>query len=138
MTQAMYECVMQANTNKSQAKPKKSQAEKNEAIQNLREWLPRDTTIYTVLRHRTASGMTRFIDLYYIKDNRPLRITWQAAKALGWAYDIKREALRVGGCGMDMGFHTVYTLSSVLFRGENHRDTETGEDAGYSMRHEWL
>ena len=119
---------------------KKSQAvaEKNEAIQNLLEWLPRVATIYTVLRHRAASGMTRFIDLYYIKDSRPLRITWQAAKALGWTYDIKREALRVGGCGMDMGFHTVYTLASVLFRGETHRDPVTGEDAGYTLRHEWL
>lgn len=119
-------------------KQTKTKAEQLEAREKLRGWIKRDTTIYTVLRHRAASGMTRFIDLYYIEDNRPLRITWQAAKALDWTYDEKREALRVGGCGMDIGFHTVYTLSSVLFRGENHRDDATGEDAGYSLRHEWL
>ena len=115
-------------------------ADKAEAITNLREWLKRDERIYTVLRHRAASGMTRFLDLYYIaEDKTPRRITWQAAKALGWTYDNKRDALRVGGCGMDMGFHTVYTLSSILFRdAETFRDPVTGEDAGYSLRHEWL
>lgn len=114
-------------------------ADKAEAIAHLRKSLKRDERIYTVLRHRAASGMTRFIDLYYIKENKPWRITWQAAKALGWTYDNKRDALRVGGCGMDMGFHTVYTLSSVLFRdAETFRDPVTGEDAGYSLRHEWL
>lgn len=114
-------------------------ADKAEAIANLQKWLKRDERIYTVLRHRAASGMTRFIDLYYIKDNVPHRITWQAAKALGWTYDIKREALRVGGCGMDMGFHAVYTLASILFReAPTFRDPVTGEDAGYSLRHEWL
>lgn len=115
-------------------------AERAEAIDNLRQWLKRDERIYTVLRHRAASGMTRFLDLYYIADDKtPRRITWQAAKALGWTYDNKRDALRVGGCGMDMGFHTVYTLSSVLFRdADTFRDPVTGEDAGYSLRHEWL
>jgi hypothetical protein len=112
--------------------------EQAEARDQLREFLKRDDRVYTILRHRAASGMTRFIDLYVMRDNEPRRITWQAAKALGWTYDVKREALRVGGCGMDMGFHAVYTLSSVLFRGENHRDPITGEDAGYSLRHEWL
>ena len=108
------------------------QAEREESISNLLEWLPRDTTIYTVLRHRAASGMTRYIDLYYIKDNRPYRITWAAAKALGWTYDAKREALKVGGCGMDMGFHTVYSLARVIYNGK------VDGDAGYSLQHNWM
>ena len=114
-------------------------AERADAIKHLQKSLQRNERIYTVLRHRAASGMTRFIDLYYIKDNQPWRITWQAAKALGWTYDTKREALKVTGCGMDMGFHAVFTLSSVLFRdADNFRDPVTGEDAGYSLRHEWI
>lgn len=121
-------------SNKTQAAQDKA-----EAIENLRKWIKRDERIYTVLRHRAASGMTRFIDMYYIRDNVPHRITWQAAKALGWTYCTKREALRIGGCGMDMGFHAVYSLSSVLFRdADTFRDSVTGEDAGYSLRHEWL
>lgn len=121
------------------ATQKKTAAEKAEAIQFLREYLKRDDRVYTILRHRAASGMTRFLDLYVIRDNQPRRITWQAAKALGWTYDNKRDALRVGGCGMDMGFHAVYTLSSIVFREDGtFRDPMTGEDAGYTLRHEWL
>jgi hypothetical protein len=37
-----------------------------------------------------------------------------------------RNGIRVGGCGMDMGFHLVYTLSRALF------------DDGYYVKHEWL
>lgn len=118
---------------------RKQTADKAEAIESLSKWLKRDDRIYTVLRHRAASGMTRYIDLYYIKDNVPHRITWHAAKVLGWTYCTKREALKVGGCGMDMGFHAVYCLASALFReGDTFRDPVTGEDAGYSLRHEWL
>ena len=115
-------------------------AERAEAIANLQQWLKRDERIYTVLRHRAASGMTRYIDLFYIADDKtPRRITWQAAKALGWTYDTQREALKVTGCGMDMGFYAVFALSSVLFRdADNFRDPVTGEDAGYSLRHEWI
>lgn len=121
------------------ATQKKTAAEKAEAVQFLREYLKRDDRVYTILRHRAASGMTRFLDLYVIRDNQPRRITWQAAKALGWTYDNKRDALRVGGCGMDMGFHAVYTLSSIVFREDGtFRDPVTGEDAGYTLRHEWL
>ena len=114
------------------------QTERDEQIQNLRKWLVRDDRIYTVLRHVSSSGMTRYMDLYYIRENRPCRITWAAAKALGWTYDNKREALKVGGCGMDMGFHAVYTLSSILFRDDGFKDSSTGEDAGYSLLHEWM
>lgn len=114
------------------------QQERMEAIEMLRKWLKRDDTLYTVLRHRSASGMSRLIDLYYIRDNKPQRITYLVAKVLGWKYDTNKEALRVGGCGMDMGFHTVYTLSSILYRADGFKDAVTGEDAGYSLKHEWM
>ena len=114
-----------------------SNTDKQEAIATLRNILkPNYDTIYTVLRHRSASGMTRFMDLYVMRDNQPRRLTWQAAKALGWTYDTKREALKVGGCGMDMGFHAVYTLSCVLFSDEKGR--YHGADAGYALNHEWI
>ena len=108
------------------------QQDKSEAIENLRQWLIVGDTIYTVLRHVSASGMTRYIDLYVIRDGRPLRLTWSVAQALGWPYDKKRESLKVTGCGMDMGFHTVYSLAYVLNKGK------TDGDAGYSLQHNWL
>lgn len=78
-------------------------------------------TVYAVLRHRSSSGMMRVIDLFVIRKNqfdgqqKPWRIGWKAAQATGLTYDIKHEGIRIGGCGMDMGFHLVYSLSSVLF-----------------------
>jgi len=59
--------------------------------------------------------MTRFIDLYVFRDNKPLRLSWSAAKVLGWTYNRKHDAIKTEGCGMDMGFHLVYSLSRRLF-----------------------
>lgn len=91
------------------------QKTQTEAIENLRGMISAGDRVYTILRHCSASGMTRWLDLYIIKDNTPCRITWQAAQALGYTYDRKYDALKVGGCGMDMGFHVVYCLSRRLF-----------------------
>lgn len=72
---------------------------------------------------------------------RPFYLGRLAATALGWAYDHKNEGVKVDGCGMDMAFHTVYSLSSVLFR-----DLPEGpglspggrKDAGYWLSKESL
>lgn len=88
---------------------------KQEAIETLREMLKPGDTVYTVLRHVARSGMSRQIDCYVMEDNLPRWISRTVATACGFTFDQKREAIRVGGCGMDMGFHLVYSLSSVLF-----------------------
>ena len=90
--------------------------------------------IFTVLRHVSTSGMSRDISLFYVKNDHLFNITYHASHALGWKL-VERNgsrAIKVGGAGMDMGFHTVYTLSSVLYRG-----TVDG-DAGYKLHHEWM
>ena len=48
------------------------------------------------------------------------------AELLDWKYKDNTRSVFVGGCGMDMGFHLVYTLSSVLY------------DDGYAIKQEWL
>lgn len=119
--------------------------DKAEALETLRsqfKMVPGDT-VYTVLRHVSPSGMTRWLDLYVIRDGEPLRMTWSVANALGWTYDRKREALKVGGCGMDMGFHAVYTLGSVLWREgtpEPHgrRNGQPDSAGGYALKHRWM
>lgn len=95
-------------------------------IAELREYLNETDTIYTIVRSVARSGMSRKMDLYVIRDNTPRRITFSVAKALGWRYDMNAEALHVDGCGMDMGFHTVYSLSQVLY----------GD--GYKLTQRWL
>ena len=97
-------------------------------------YLKEGDRVYTVVRHVSASGMSRDLSLYIARDGEIMNITYYAAHALGWRL-VERNgyrALRVSGCGMDMGFHTVYTLSRVLFR-----DAVEG-DAGYSLKQEWL
>ena len=100
--------------------------EREEEIALLRRQLRAGLTIYTCLRSVSSSGLCRTLDLYYVENGEITRITWSAAKVLQWTYDRRNEALRVQGCGMDMGFQTVYTLSYHLF-GDSH-----------ALRHRWL
>lgn len=109
-------------------------AERQEAVTELKQLLSKGDTVYTVLRHVSRSGMSRVMDLYIMRDNQPRRITWSAAKALDWGYSTRpgNEGLKVGGCGMDMGFHAVYTLASVLWR------EESAKGCGYLLSHRWI
>jgi len=110
--------------------------EQNESIERLRKLFAGDTkpVIYTINRHTSASGMSRDISLIYASSAGLTKITYSAALALGWPLSEKsgNRAIRVGGAGMDMGFHTVYTLSRVLFRGS------VENDPGYILKQEWL
>lgn len=141
-------------------------AERAEAAKELRKLLRPGTTVLVKLNHVSKSGMRRVVDLYVVKGGDLRRITWSAAKALGWGYQRSpggTEGLKLDGCGMDMGFHAVYTLSSVLYpkgarcigRGKRHGDrcpsndhsnerTEdytpgrVHSDGGYALRHRWI
>ena len=96
-----------------------TKAEQQEAIVALRLTIKPGDTLYTVVRHVSASGMTRSIDVYrlYVENGKAERqwLSRRVAVALGWGYDEQREAVKVGGAGMDMGFHLVYELGHVLF-----------------------
>ena len=83
-------------------------------------------TIFTVLRHVSASGMQRTIDCFVKRDNRPFYLSGYM-EGIGIAKRKHRqEGLVVNGCGMDMGFDLVYRLSYELF------------GKGNALRHEWL
>ena len=86
----------------------------------MRESVNPGDTLYTILRHRSASGMLRVIDVKALDctDARyPFRsLGWNVARAgIGDRWDDKNEGVRVGGCGMDMGVHLVYNLSYALY-----------------------
>jgi len=103
---------------------KVSKADHAQAKARLLELLNPGDTVYTVLRKVSKSGMTRQISLYTVRDNTPHWLTYSASKVLGWP--MRGDNLVVSGCGMDMGFHTVYTLSQYLF------------DGGYKLKQSWL
>lgn len=113
-----------------------AELERSESIERLRKLFAGNEKplIYTIMRHVSSSGMNRDISLYYASSAGLTNITYSAAIALGWPLSEKNghRAIRVSGCGMDMGFHLVYTLSSVVYRG--HVDS----DAGYTLEQEWL
>lgn len=91
--------------------------EKADAVDQLRKIVKAGDVVYTVLRKVSSSGMSRQIDVYVIRDNKPRWLTGLVAKACGYRRaDRGHGPLVVGGCGMDMGFAVVYDLSSVLFR----------------------
>lgn len=77
------------------------------------------TTVYSIIRSVSASGMSRVIDLFVIWTPEPgaapipLWISYQAAHVLEWKLDAN-SGIRVAGCGMDMAFHTVYSLERCL------------------------
>ncbi len=111
-----------------------------EALNSLREWMPKGTVVYTILRHVSASGMSRDISLVvFPKDSQyPIHPNYSAAKALGWRLVARNGStcIRVGGCGMDMGFHLVHTISSKLYAwDENGKYVSEG---AYALKHSWL
>jgi hypothetical protein len=121
-----------------------------EAIRDLRKMLKPGDTVYTVLRHVSASGMTRGIDLYIIRKNVPVWITAYVGHAIDSPQSLKdwreQRGLRVQGCGMDMGFHVVYSLGCALFpkgfkvegRGRNGDTSGHDNDGGYALNQKWL
>lgn len=84
-----------------------------EAVKTLKEWGVRDnTTILAKVTRVSASGMSRRVQLFFIKDNELVNISYWSAKALQWGYkDGYNQGISVSGCGMDMLFHTVDSLS---------------------------
>ena len=149
-----------------------AQQEKQEAIDYLRTILEPGDTVYTILRHVSRSGMSRTIGVCIIDprlvnpDKGMADLTGWAAKALSNPLDRDRWGVKVGGCGMDMGFNLVYNLSYTLFPtghgciGEYcpSNDHNNGDrdyrphkpyglkpqiehwhtDGGYALRHKWL
>lgn len=135
----------------------------SEARGLLRDILRPGDVVHTVLRDVSRDGMNRSIDLVKLEHDRERgpwsrwlsRYVYEAD--IGGHWDQRRECIRVGGCGMDMGFALVYNLSAALYPdgwrciGKRRRcpsnDHSNGapidgrmkhRDGGYALRHVWL
>lgn len=112
-----------------------------DAQEALREIFDGSGTVYTILRHRSESGMSRRISCVIGQAQHECEsnghegsvrdITWLVARALGEpvkgrAGYVQDVGITRKGCGMDMGFDLVYNLSWVLYAGE------------YTLKHRWL
>jgi len=119
-----------------------------ECLAMLRELVKPGDTVHTVLRSVSRSGMSRKIDLYFFAKNGSKHyLSGYAANVCGWSRD-KQGAIKVSGCGMDMGFSLVYSLSRTLFpagfvlpkgmAGRNNDTSGHDRDGGYALKHEWI
>lgn len=104
--------------------------ENEEQIARLREWFPKGSTVYTIVRHVAKSGMSRTIGVVALSvqdgtvENR--HPNYATAEVLGLRLDKKHEGVKISGCGMDMGFEIAYRLGQKLY----------GD--GYALKHKWL
>ena len=99
-------------TKKEQAQ---KEAQKEEALTNLRGILTVGQTVYTSLKWVNKAGSSRLIRVYIVRDDHIVDISWDVGKLLDYKYDNTADALVVGGGGMDMGYHLVYGLGRALY-----------------------
>ena len=94
---------------------KKLTQESITAREQLREVLKPGTTVQTILRSVSRSGMSREISAVVVtKDGGVIDLDSHIARA-DIGYTFGKLGLKVGGCGMDMGFALVYDLSRTLY-----------------------
>lgn len=148
----------------------KSDADKQAAIARLRSVLNPGDTVYTILRHVSRSGMQREISCLafdrnvlwdaemsargYTRQTRDkmvadkiaregiMTIDYEVSRAIG-ARIGKHGGIVVGGTGMDMGFHLVYSLGRALWPDgtpgpHGTRNGQPDSDGGYALNHVWL
>ena len=118
-------------------------AERQEALEKLKSWIKKGDTLHTTVKHVSRSGMMRHISVRHLKatDNpeRPVNVLnydYHIARVLDLPEAPNYQGVKIGGCGMDMGFHLIYSLSRSLFKDEP--KGEGDRDHGYWIKQEWL
>lgn len=110
--------VLDARTRITEALKQVSQVESWEANPDPNKTEPirmLHPVLYTKVESVSRSGMSRTISVYAIINNEPWNISGYVAKIIGWPIERKWLSIKVSGCGMDMCFHTIETLSRALF-----------------------
>lgn len=125
-----------------------------EAKRQLLECLKPGDKVYTILRQVSRSGMSRHISCVIKSDGGIRDITYLVGRVLGERRADDGGLVR-SGCGMDMGFDTIYSLSWALWpngftcsgerchsndhsNGDRNYAPHLHKDDGYALRQEWL
>jgi len=113
-----------------------------QAKDDLMTLIKPNSVINTLVRSVSSNGMSRRISLYIVDGQEMRSIDHWASVITGYKQSDK-GGLIVGGCGMDMGFHLVYTLGALLW--PNGTDFAHGTrngvpdiDGGYALKHRSL
>ena len=90
-------------------------AAREEARKSLLEILKPGDVVYTQLHHVSKSGMMRIISAKIARDSAILDITHDVSLVIKSTRDAKYGGIKMGSCGMDMGFEVVYRLGRALW-----------------------
>jgi hypothetical protein len=117
---------------------------KEQRITELKALIKPGSTVSTLLKNVSRSGMQRQISFYIVdpRDNEVINIDYSVSIVT----DTKRAkngALIVNGCGMDMGFNVVYHLGSMLWpmgtdTPHGTRNGAPDSAGGYALKHKWI
>ena len=107
-----------------------------ELLQDLAK-LPKETIIYTIVHHVSASGMFRHIEMFRLEKNQKIPIRFLTEEFFNYHIDRKTDFYGVSGCGMDMGFALVNSLSYLV---SSFRAKQKGKDEsdGYYFTQRWF
>jgi hypothetical protein len=95
-------------------KDRASGTERGEAIKRLRGWLkPGLSSVLITIPHVARSGMSR--QMRVASEDGALTFTYNIALACGLRFNRERDALSIGGCGMDMTLALIDDLCHVLW-----------------------
>jgi len=133
--EAMYILSLVCKKLYIRALKKHMKKETQQHLYNLKEIVKAGDTVYTVLQSVSSNGMSRRIKVIINDGERVRDISYLVAKALEYRYNSKYESLVVGGCGMDMGHHVVYSLASAL--GYTTNGAQLGDNC-YGLNHKWI
>jgi len=115
----------------------------------LKKLFARNTKVYTTIKRVSSSGMSRHIEVFVARKEQIINITWHVGNITGYKQNRDTNGLVVGGCGMDMGFHLIYSLSRALYPkgfkllksqkwGRNGDTSGYDKDGGYRLNQIWL
>lgn len=120
--------------------PECKACQRQDALAELRALLPPGSTVYTILRSVSRSGMTRIITPLVIQNGEPVNLTWRVGKVLGWGIRHGfQDGIKCDGCGSDMGHDLVHSLSYALHgTGPEKCSYHDEHRPGYTLNHRWL
>lgn len=99
---------------------KPTKQEKADQLESMRDVFPKGSTVYGIVEHVAASGMSAVIRVVAFKDGQPLWPNWGAACITGMSFVEKNgfSGLRVNGCGFDRLQHVAGNIAYALYGDE--------------------
>lgn len=104
----------------------KKEQEKQDAIDRIRDDFPEGRQVWTRVKAAERSGMRRIVEVVVFDVSCPdhhistVWLSYLVAKALGYAYNKKKEGIIINGCGFDAGFEIVHDLEQLFGRKFKH------------------